>query len=103
MHWELPRLLQKPLPLPPPQDKLWLATQHVIDDLHIVKGVAKIYPLLCWKSSTEIGWKIIFGAKIISRHQGVVYFWDSQYKFSKRDFFKKMNFHEREKHEKFPL
>ena len=44
MHWELPRLLQKPLPLPPPQDKLWLATQHVIDDLHIVKGVAKNLP-----------------------------------------------------------
>ena len=30
------RLVQKPLPLPPPQDKIWMATQHVIDDLHIV-------------------------------------------------------------------
>ena len=33
------RLVQKPLPLPPPQDKIWLATQHVIDDLHIVNRV----------------------------------------------------------------
>ena len=34
-HLDSLKLVKKPLPLPPPQDKMWMATQHVIDDLHI--------------------------------------------------------------------
>ena len=28
-------LLKKPLPLPAPEDRLWLNTRHLIDDLHL--------------------------------------------------------------------
>ena len=34
-HVDSLKMLKNPLPLPPPQDKIWMATQHVIDDLYI--------------------------------------------------------------------
>ena len=73
------RLVQKPLPLPPPQDKIWMATQHVIDDLHIVnhkrqkchtmynpKKVKEVVPdanLIC--AEQTFAWQSRSGVKII--------------------------------------
>ena len=34
-HVDSLKMLKNPLPLPPPQDKIRMATQHVIDDLYI--------------------------------------------------------------------
>ena len=68
------------MPLPPPQDKIWMATQHVIDDLHIVnhkrqkchtmynpKKVKEVVPdanLIC--AEQTFAWQSRSGVKIIN-------------------------------------